>query len=562
MRLAALAILSIALAPLPASPETRAHLAGSLDADAGLVPFTPYAAEAEPVGTFTLDGREGGDLRAAPGTLVLTTPTGALTAVAAIDAPRYGPRRVDPKNGRPLRLDASADAVCTTGGEPGCWRSGDPLPGSREVFDALCRATRFVSTPDGLRCQLELLGDDAELQSSGASYASTLASVTAGNPGAATAWGASFVTALNVDPCDAFRDDGAGSCTQAASDPSDPIWAADGPTLNAVLTDAQEALLGCGPFWGSDCEVDGIDLFRAEGGALSNPWADSSEAERDDAGEAVILPGARGVADLGYDAAVDGCSTPDAGPACADAAVLVPPPSVATDAPFESEMSAAAWNFYSVFEFVLQSTVPPPPATSPPSGSQIGCGGCAQIGRRDYLEYPFFTRLLDDDPSGLPLERWVWESGAPYAITEATGDLAAFAGGTAYVLGPEVPRVAPPRPCILGPCAPPPTAPTIGVPIVLVAPEGASPDPSSPFVERGVGPDGELGTADDVVLPIAFAYGVVPEPDTAPLAGAAMLALAVLAGAQPSPRLRRMRGSGGEGSGSKARPVTCSYASM
>ena len=173
----------------------------------------------------------------------------------------------------------------------------------------------------------------------------------------------------------------------------------------------------------------------------------------------------------------------------------------------------------------------------------------------DFAEYPFFTRLLDGDPSGLPRERWLWEAGAAYAITEATGDLAAFAGGTAHVLGLEVPRVLPPQ-CLIGVCPPPPPTPTIGVPIVLVAPESATPDPSSPLVERAAGPDGQLGTQDDTVLPLGFAYGVVPEPGADALATAAFVSLVALA--QPIPRLRRMRGSGASVSGSKAPPVTCS----
>lgn len=38
------------------------------------------------------------------------------------------------------------------------------------------------------------------------------------------------------------------------------------------LTAEQEALLGCGPFWGTSCERDGIDLTNAEASVLTQSW--------------------------------------------------------------------------------------------------------------------------------------------------------------------------------------------------------------------------------------------------------------------------------------------------
>ena len=35
----------------------------------------------------------------------------------------------------------------------------------------------------------------------------------------------------------------------------------DGEGLGATLNPQQEALLGCGPFWGTQCDVEGIDLL-------------------------------------------------------------------------------------------------------------------------------------------------------------------------------------------------------------------------------------------------------------------------------------------------------------
>src|SRR5262249_1297183 len=74
---------------------------------------------------------------------------------------------------------------------------------------------------------------------------------------------------LNEDPCDPFTSGGCPGKGQAPVPDFGPTPAfAASPTLNQVLTDEQEALLGCGHFWGTDCEVDGIDLLNAEASVL------------------------------------------------------------------------------------------------------------------------------------------------------------------------------------------------------------------------------------------------------------------------------------------------------
>jgi hypothetical protein len=104
--------------------------------------------------------------------------------------------------------------------------------------------------------------------------------------------------------------------------------------LSRVLTDEQEALLGCGPFYGTNCDIDGIDLMNAEASALmqsfpifegtfveSGLWltTDARRAQpgtvgfqggpvctRFERGRTFILPGCRGPGDRGYDEDVDG----------------------------------------------------------------------------------------------------------------------------------------------------------------------------------------------------------------------------------------------------------------
>jgi hypothetical protein len=42
--------------------------------------------------------------------------------------------------------------------------------------------------------------------------------------------------------------------------------------LSPALTDEQEALLGCGDFWGTDCDIHGFDVMNAEASALLQSW--------------------------------------------------------------------------------------------------------------------------------------------------------------------------------------------------------------------------------------------------------------------------------------------------
>ena len=148
---------------------------------------------------------------------------------------------------------------------------------------------------------------------------------------------------LNADPCDRFVSSGGDGCS---STPAAPRLAAFGPrfpSLNETLTDEQEALLGCGPFWGTDCERDGIDLENAERSVLLQSWPGfegSVAGARWENGQLVVLPGARGPGQQGYVPTVDGCTAADVDPRCDLAQPLVTPTNT-----FANEMAALSWNF-------------------------------------------------------------------------------------------------------------------------------------------------------------------------------------------------------------------------
>ena len=133
---------------------------------------------------------------------------------------------------------------------------------------------------------------------------------------------------LNRDPADG--DPGGGFFgTGCASSSFSLFCDSFGLTTSGVtyyLTDEQEALLGCGPFYQSDCDVDGIDFFNAEASVLIQAFPGFEGrpvATRYQNGKLYILPGARGPGDPGYDPNVDG----------------TPPPE------FHSEMQAVSENF-------------------------------------------------------------------------------------------------------------------------------------------------------------------------------------------------------------------------
>jgi len=282
----------------------------------------------------------------------------------------------------------------------------------------------------------------------------------------------------NVDGCDAFQ---AGGCPEAGQTAQSDYGGSKalfktGPSLNEVLTDEQEALLGCGHFYGSGCEVDGVDLFDAEasvvlqaflgGTALATSGAQPGTtglqsppvALRDAASGAVVLPGARGPADPSYDPFADGCSAPGAG-ACEDAHALETPGSFGTAGgeAFANELAALSFDLQLALaelsaapgahrprppvlpsEFDLENPYSTVPAQCSWAQPQL----CTLVANLE----SYATELLDDDPSGPPRVRWLWESGAVYQVTGLDGQSGTAddpALGIAYGVVPE------PRPVLL-----------------------------------------------------------------------------------------------------------------
>lgn len=295
---------------------------------------------------------------------------------------------------------------------------------------------------------------------------------------------------LNLDPCDPFASGGAGCTTEADYGPISSFGGNPGSggqypyrTLNQSLTDAQEALLGCGSFWGtasnSDCELHGVGLFASEASALlesmlrPGDWVGTSGApqpgtvgyagaaacERPTESGPVRLPGCRGPADPGYDPLIDGCTGPgpygcNVGDMVNGVARSVLPESLvipagfgaASGQAFRSEMSALSWNM--TMMFVAFSTAPfgstSLDALDLEDPYSVVSGKCSFVQPQHcYAIQDFLTSLaLEDDPAPAPRIRWAWEIGTEWQIDSGTGDFAPFVGGTVQQFGPTVARTA------------------------------------------------------------------------------------------------------------------------
>ncbi len=201
--------------------------------------------------------------------------------------------------------------------------------------------------------------------------------------------------------------------------------------LSMYLSDQQEALLGCGPFYRSDCDADGIDLFNAEASVLLQAlpgFEHNPVATRFVAGRQVILPGARGPGDPGYDVLEDG----------------TPPPG------FASEMGALSANFVNVLavlgnaegdtecelnDLATCAVIQALAALTGSTRREVRAGGDGTFGRRDFqwhgggeaaVVYPkrnvfgFSTDFAEDVLLTSSALEFTWMHGAPFASNRSS----------------------------------------------------------------------------------------------------------------------------------------------
>jgi len=171
---------------------------------------------------------------------------------------------------------------------------------------------------------------------------------------------------LNTDPFDGDKPDLANVSENNTlinePDFDDTVLAFYGPTfdgsLSGRLTEFQEALLGCGPFFKTSCDLDGIDFMNMEASVLTQSWPNVEGTFRDgkawdtmdrgvaqpgtvgfqggplcsrsEGGKTYMLPGCRGPGDDGYNVREDGTTTGMFHPL--------------TGQQFSNELAAFSWN--------------------------------------------------------------------------------------------------------------------------------------------------------------------------------------------------------------------------
>lgn len=447
-----------ALVALVATHPTAPHAEPlrRLEGDARTLASASFATPGAPGAYFLLESAGPDlDLRSDPGSLVLTTAAGRLAAQPDAPARRFRAFHFDTISGRPLRLDASPGAHCATGAEPPCWHAGDPVPYSDEVAAAL-GAAALQYLPLSSNTQIFALICASSIGFSGLP------------PGECGTRISPPLAPLNTDPID--------------SNPRKPLL-----SNVSVLREDEQALLGCGPFWGTDCAVDGIDLRNAEASVLLQSFH-----TQDSQGAPLVRGTPSGV--LG----------------------------VPTNS-FQSEMAALSFNMQTVLVAlsVPDGGVPEgesdptvllpsdPFSTAPRQCSFAQPQYCASVSRLFALTAA--ADPLDGDPDGAA-RRWVWTAGAEYRVVEASGNLADYAGGRIHVLGVERSRT---------------QAATTGVPIALFPAANTTLAPDAPFAM----PASNEATSTD----FGIAYLTAPEPTGAALTGVAIAALILIARRSPSP---------------------------
>jgi hypothetical protein len=316
-------------------------------------------------------------------------------------------RNVDPRTGRPRR--GMSTGSCKTGREPACLTGENALAHhsvDQQTFHFICATSIGFTSLDPSSCGQSIFNSTLPSDPTNPLAPRLMVALTnvgAGQPGALTGGPAvieglagftqttvgilnkmrarglpihtflsttfgpntpTVLVPLSRDPQDGLPADLTG--TPYAGELGMLIWTQSG--IQPFLTDEQEALLGCGPFYGTQCDVHGIDLMNVEASSQLQSWTvfdgtfgpglflttDASRPQpgtlgfqggptctRYEGGRFYILPGCRGPGDPGYDPNVDGTTTgPDINGVTYPGGRLHP----FTGQVFRSEMAVLSWN--------------------------------------------------------------------------------------------------------------------------------------------------------------------------------------------------------------------------
>jgi hypothetical protein len=291
-------------------------------------------------------------------------------------------RNVDPISGRPRHTMTTNK--CRTGKESGCLDSDKALTQhsvNQQLFSAICFNTLAVApTLDPTACLANIFGSANATPPNpalgfGPRVVVALNTVARGDTTGPVTGDGAVLAGVGEFPADgrvqaaiaSMRHDGLGKATVdliidsndgdnpdiANASANNPLIQLDpttfgnevltfynpgGPfagSLSGRLTEWQEALIGCGPFYHTSCDLDGVDFLNMEASVLTQAWPhvegtfrgkgfvwDTTDrhiaqpgtrgfeggpvCSRFENGKSFILPGCRGPGDDGYDPRVDG----------------------------------------------------------------------------------------------------------------------------------------------------------------------------------------------------------------------------------------------------------------
>ncbi|MGI9430996.1 MAG: DUF1302 family protein, partial [Myxococcota bacterium] len=299
-------------------------------------------------------------------------------------------RNVDPISGRPRHTETTLK--CRGSGGDGCLKGKDSLDlhsANQTLFALTCAGTIAVSNLDPTACLANIFGSPNLTAPAGeasprvvVALALILGGDGVGSAGVVLPGLTNYTDKTNADIA-RFNKIGTDKVTISINtDPNDgpidipddhPLLAEDdfdttvrtfldifGGSISDKLTDEQEALLGCGAFFDTSCDLDGIDLLNAEASAVYQSWPNvqgtflgdghtrrwdttasytqpgtvgfdgGTACTRFENGKTYVLPGCRGRGDPGYDINVDGSRE----------GVLHP----FTGQQFNSEIAGVSWN--------------------------------------------------------------------------------------------------------------------------------------------------------------------------------------------------------------------------
>jgi len=303
-------------------------------------------------------------------------------------------RKVDPFTGRPLANSAPANASCRTGTESTCLQPGNALtdnPQNRQLFDVICSSSVGFSALDPTGCALTLTGSQATVGGF-IPLGQLLSASLAGSPPAEAALKGAFRLAL--------KDYKLVSLNKIPPIPAPPPGDFFGASsLNATLTPEQQALLGCGPFYHTNCDFQGVDLFNTEASVLVQSWPGNNPGDQVgtrfvNGRGLVTIPGARGPNTPGYNPFQDGCVTKTTSGRCAGVinagghpTTLINP---ITGALFPSVMAALSFNALELLTALDIVTTPAPGCALPTQSNPLGPLNCKTI--QDFFSVTGTTR--------------------------------------------------------------------------------------------------------------------------------------------------------------------------